>query len=130
MTKTQKRRRKGWLWLLIVLLIALFGILGGRFGWIPGLGKGAGHPAQNGQQGHVAPSVTQQKSSIKEIVVKGDQILLDGKLVTFEELKHFVQAQKAESVVRLIDDSAIKSVYEQVSQLCQAAHLLIEERTQ
>lgn len=138
MSNNKQKKRRVWPWILILLILIALGL-----GWHFGLfGKGGGSGNGDSQQsgGPAAETKAAQPAddetgktdgeAEREITIEvaGDKILLVEHEITLDELKEEVAKYTKDDTVTLIDNNAVKAVYEDVLKTLEATE--VELKTQ
>lgn len=114
-----KKRKSSIKWLILLLVIVL--LLAWFEGWIPGIGSGrevlSRRLNSGAKQVETTIIATEAQTAEHRILLKKDQITLDDKVVTLEELARTIKLWPAETKVQLIEEDAIKDTYDQVVKL-------------
>ncbi len=115
-----KKRKFPFKWLIFLLIIVF--LLAWFEGFIPGIGSGRemlSRRLNSGSETAVTTKATEDAPVQVEhsITLSKEQIFLDGKSVTFEELARQIQSWPAEVKVKISEENAIKETYDQVIRL-------------
>lgn len=112
MSKQKKRSKGPLLFILLVLLVAL--LLGGmKLGFIPG-GQALGLAPETEQSTTPVQTPTEVGSNQYTIRVEDTEITLDGEMISLAELQERIKGFNQEDQITLIDAQAIKATYESI----------------
>lgn len=112
MSKQKKRSKGPLLFILLVLLVAL--LLGGmKLGFIPG-GQALGLAPETEQSNTPVQTPTEVGSNQYTIRVEDTEITLDGEMISLAELQERIKGFNQEDQITLVDAQAIKATYESI----------------
>lgn len=112
MSKQKKRSKGPLLFILLVLLVAL--LLGGmKLGFIPG-GQALGLAPETEQSNTPVQTPTEAGSNQYTIRVEDTEITLDGEMISLAELQERIKGFNQEDQITLVDAQAIKATYESI----------------